>query len=366
MNGLSKHTASVVLSLSGGVDSSVAAVFLLERGYSVQAVMLKLWAEESCPVGGLAANRCCTPEAVSRASDVAALLDIPFLLLDVSELFFDEVVEYFISEYAAARTPNPCVVCNRAVRFGFLLQWALDNGADYLATGHYARVVREAECYQLLRGLDRSKDQSYALHRLDQLQLSHTLLPLGTHLKSEVRSIAQDRHLPVAEQPDSQDVCFVADGDYRRFLAQRSPNLIQPGQVIDRLGRVLGQHNGLVNYTVGQRKGLGLASPDPMYVLALDPAGNRLIVGKREELLQKECTVTQMSYVCDVPDSPFRAMAQIRYRHQGVPATAVVLDDNQHLRVVFDQPERAVTPGQYLVLYQGDTVVGGGVICAPP
>ncbi len=353
-----RHTTHTVVALSGGVDSSVAAALLVEQGHTVTGVMLQLWAEP----GATRDNLCCTPDAVERARAVADLLGIPFYLLDVRDPFRRAVVDHFIAEYAAARTPNPCIPCNREVRFGLLLRWAQERGAQFIATGHYARVRRVGERYELLRGRDPAKDQSYVLHALTQEQLAHVLFPLGELTKEEVRQIARRKGLPVAEQPESQDICFLADGDYRRFLAQEAPDVVRPGPILDTSGRVLGQHQGLVNYTVGQRKGIGLAVPEPLYVLALDPERNALIVGREEELGQETCLVAGMHYISgEEPPGPFTATAKIRYRHREVEAEATPLPDHW-LRVRFAEPQRDVTPGQYLVLYQGEVVLGGGVI----
>jgi tRNA-specific 2-thiouridylase len=352
----------VVVALSGGVDSGVAAALLVEQGYQVVAVTLRLWAE---PRAQGAANLRCAPEALDRARSVAGCLDIPFHVLDAQSQFYGAVVERFIAEYAAARTPNPCIPCNREVRFGLLLRWARQQGADFLATGHYARVRRVGGSYQLLRGRDQAKDQSYVLHALTQEQLAHALFPLGDLTKVEVRGIAKERGLPVTDQPESQDACFLADGDYRRFLAARLSDVIRPGPILDSSGQVLGQHTGLVNYTVGQRKGIGIAAPRPFYVLSLDPQRNALIVGTADELRWRECNVVQTHYISgEEPPGPFAASAEIRYRHHGVSVAAVPLPDRR-LYVRFARPQRDVTPGQYLVLYEEEVVLGGGVICAP-
>ncbi len=352
---------SVCVALSGGVDSAVAATLLVERGYAVNGVMLRLWAE---PGAEGRDNLCCTVEAVERARAVAARLGIPFHLLDVRERFRQAVVETFIAGYAAARTPNPCVVCNREIRFGWLLDWALAQGADFLATGHYARVRQLGGQYQLLRGVDPAKDQSYVLHSLTQAQLAHVLFPLGDRTKAAVRALARERGLPVADQPESQDICFLADGDYRRFLAERAPEAVQPGPILDTAGRVLGQHRGLVNYTIGQRKEIGVAAARPFYVLALDPARNALIVGPLEALGQETCEVAAMHYISGAPPTgPIAATAKIRYRHQEVEVVATPLP-HERLHVRFARPQRDVTPGQYLVLYDGEVTLGGGVICA--
>jgi len=351
----------VVVALSGGVDSAVAAALLVERGYEVIGAMLRLWAE--CGPGDAHANRCCTPDAVSRARRVADQFGFPFYLINAATAFKDQVVDYFIAEYGAGRTPNPCVSCNRTIRFGLLLNRALALGAMYMATGHYTRVRRAGGRYQLLRGRDPHKDQSYFLHVLTQEQLAHVLFPLGDLTKKEVRAIARQRGLPMAEQPESQDVCFLADGDYRRFLTHQAPHLFRPGPIRDTSGRVLGQHQGLPAYTIGQRKGLGIAATEPLYVLAIEPAENALIVGTARELGQGECLVEGMHYISGAaPAATFRATAQIRYRARAVAVTVIPLQ-HKRVHVRFASPQRDITPGQFLVLYDGEVVLGGGVIC---
>lgn len=348
----------VVVALSGGVDSAVAAALLVEQGYAVSGMMLRLWGEPDSR-----ANRCCTPDGICRAIAVAEHLGIHFQLLNAEREFKAWVVDYWVAEYAAGRTPNPCVPCNRLIRFGWLLERARAEGAEFLATGHYARVTREGGHYRLLRGRDRRKDQSYFLHALSQEQLAHVLFPLGELTKQQVRAIARERALPVAEQPESQDLCFLADGDYRRFLAQHIPHVFRPGPIRDTSGRVLGQHRGLPAYTVGQRKGLGIAAAEPLYVLALVPAENALIVGTAAELGRDECYLEGMHYIAGKPPAAsFRATAQIRYRAPPVPVTVTPLDGTRaHVR--FDLSQRDLTPGQFLVLYEDEIVLGGGVIC---
>ena len=351
----------VLVALSGGVDSAVAAALLVEQGYKVFGAMLRLWAEPRS--GDVCANRCCTPEAVDRARRVADQLDIPFYLINAQVPFKAQVVDYFVAEYAAGRTPNPCVVCNRTIRFGLLLERTLAVGGTFMATGHYARVRSVAGSYQLLRGRDAHKDQSYFLHVLTQGQLAHVLFPVGELTKEEVRAVARQCGLPVADQPESQDLCFLTDGDYRRFLTQQAPHLFRPGPIRDTSGRVLGQHDGLPAYTIGQRKGLGITAPEPLYVLAIEPAENALVVGTAEELGQDECLIEKMHYVSgEAPTVAFRATAQIRYQAQASAVTATPLPRGK-VQVRFDSRQRDITPGQFLVLYDGKVVLGGGVIC---
>ncbi len=348
----------VVVAMSGGVDSSMAAVLLLEQGYEVIGIMLRLWAE-----AGPAANRCCTPDAVSDARRVADTLGIPFYVRDYKELFKATVVDYFTQTYARSLTPNPCLICNRQIRFGQLLDEALALGADYLATGHYARV-RQAEGgdYQLLKGVDADKDQSYVLHRLGQAQLAHTLFPVGGYSKLEIREMAQARNLPVFDRADSQDLCFLGNGDYREFLSRHAPGAARPGPILDSSGRILGEHQGLPYYTIGQRKGLGIAALQPLYVLALEPARNALIVGTVEELGRRELTAADVTYISGrPPGAPLHVTAKIRYKAREVRATLSPLPDNRaHVR--FEEPLRDITPGQSVVFYQADVVLGGGVI----
>jgi tRNA-specific 2-thiouridylase len=344
--------------MSGGVDSSMAAALLLEQGYEVIGIMLRLWAE-----AGPAANRCCTPDAVADARRVADVLGIPFYVRDYRQLFKDTVVDFFTQTYADGLTPNPCLVCNRQIRFGRLLQEALALEADYLATGHYARVRRTEEGgYQLLKGLDASKDQSYVLHRLGQSQLAHALFPVGEYQKSDVRAMAQACGLPVFNRADSQDLCFLGNGDYREFLSRHAAGAARPGPIVDRSGRVLGQHQGLPYYTIGQRKGLGVAAPQALYVLALEPARNALVVGTAQELGCDELTAGQVTYVSGfAPPGTLPVTAKIRYKAKEASAILTPLPEGR-VHLCFDELMRDITPGQSVVFYHGQAVLGGGVI----
>ncbi|MGQ9568574.1 MAG: tRNA 2-thiouridine(34) synthase MnmA [Anaerolineae bacterium] len=358
--GTSARRPRVVVAMSGGVDSSVAAALLKEQGYEVVGIMLRLWSESG--PGEDRTNRCCTLEAVDDARRVADRLGIPFYLVNVEEPFRHQVVEPFIQEYCIGRTPNPCIACNRHIRFQWLLQRALALDADYLATGHYARVVHEGGRYRLLRGVDRAKDQSYQLYTLGQEQLAHILLPLGTRTKAEVRQMARERNLPVAEKPESQEICFVADGDYRRFLRDWAPGAFRPGPIVDRQGRILGQHQGLPGYTIGQRKGLGIAASEPLYVLEIDAAHNRLVVGPAEEPGARALLAEDVHYVQgEPPPGPCRITAKIRYQAPDAPARLEPGAGNT-ARLTFDKPLRDITPGQAVVFYQGEEVLGGGTI----
>lgn len=350
----------IVVAMSGGVDSSIAAALLVEQGHDVIGMMLRLWSED-CGEGG--ANRCCTPGQMADARRIADKLGIPFYVIDTQDVFRQRIVQFFIDRYAAGDTPNPCLECNRHIRFEWLLNHALALDADYLATGHYARVRRDADgTAHLLRGLDPRKDQSYVLSVLTQEKLRHALFPIGNYEKPHVREIAEDLGLPVAQKHDSQDLCFLADGDYRRFLTQHAPQAMQPGPIITRDGRELGTHQGLPSYTIGQRKGLGVAAPEPLYVLATEPARNALIVGTKEELGSSTLSAHRANWIAGtIPDAPFRAEVKIRYK--AAPAHAWITPDGEdRFQVTFDEPLRDITPGQGAVVYNGEECLGGGII----
>lgn len=344
--------------MSGGVDSSVAAALLVEQGYNVIGLMLRLWAEQ-----GGAANRCCTPDAVNDARRVANALDIPFYVRDYKQVFKSTVVDFFVDGYAQGITPNPCVVCNRDIRFDRLLKEAISLGGDYLATGHYARVRQTDDgVYQLLKGIDSTKDQSYMLYTMTQARLARVLLPVGEHSKSNIRQIAEDKELPVFNRPDSQDLCFLGAGDYRDFLQRHAPEVIQPGPILDRTGNRLGEHQGLAFYTIGQRKGLGISAPQAMYVLKKDTSSNSLIIGAKEDLGQAELTATQVTYVDGKPPlTATRVKAKIRYKAREMEAVLEPLSEVR-VRLRFDIPLRDITPGQAVVFYQDEITVGGGII----
>ncbi len=360
----------VVVAMSGGVDSSVAAALLVQQGYEVIGIMLRLWAEESPNGASTNTNRCCTPEAVADARAIAEMLGIPFYDIHAEQVFKTRVVDSWIAAYANATTPNPCFTCNRSVRFGFLLQKARALGADFLATGHYARVVYDAQStpprYRLLKGRDLRKDQSYVLHVLGQRELAHAMFPVGEYTKEEVRQLARQFGLPTAERPESQDLCFLTQGDYRSFLLRHAPEVARPGPILNTRGEVIGQHEGLPFYTIGQRKGLHIhprtAHTEPLYVLRLDPERNALIVGTAQELGRQTAFVPHMHYVSGAPPAePLRCTAKIRYRAPEVPGWLKPLPDGGAI-FEFDQPQRDITPGQGLVCYLGDEVIGGGVI----
>lgn len=349
----------VVIAMSGGVDSSVAAALLKQQGYDVVGMMLRLWSEP----GKEDSNRCCTPDAMAQARRVAAKLDIPFYAIDAKEVFHKTVVNYFLEGYARAETPNPCLVCNRHIRWEFLLNHAKAMGADLMATGHYVRLKNEDGRIKLLKGADPAKDQSYVLHVLTQEKLAQALFPVGDYLKSEIRAMAERMGLAAAKRPDSQDLCFLAGEDYRNFLARNAPHINRPGKIISREGRVLGEHSGLANYTIGQRKGLNLASPIPLYVLEKRAADNVLVVGAAEELGTQELLAVNINWTSgEIPAGPFRAMVKSRYTARETPGLVTPLDNGTKAVVRFDLPQRDITPGQAAVFYDGDQVLGGGII----
>jgi tRNA-specific 2-thiouridylase len=349
----------VVVALSGGVDSSVAAALLVQQGYQVIGMMMRLWSEP----GSEAENRCCTPDAMAQARRVSALLGIPFYAIDAQERFHETVVQAFIDGYQQNQTPNPCLFCNRLMRWGFLLERARALGAQYMATGHYARLGRDEQGrLRLLRGLDPAKDQSYVLHALTQEQLAQTLFPLGEMQKSAVRQLARDLQLPVAERAESQDLCFLGAGSTREFLRRNAPQLQQPGPILNQAGQALGQHAGLAFYTIGQRKGLGIAAPAPLYVLEKDRARNALVVGPLEALGTQELLAGDVRWVSgQAPEQPLRAQVKIRYKAKEAEATLTPLPDGS-LRVRFEERLRDITPGQAAVFYNGEVCLGGGLI----
>jgi tRNA-specific 2-thiouridylase len=346
----------VLVAMSGGVDSSVAAVLLHERGYSVMGGMMSLWAEKGGP-----ANRCCSPEAVEGAREICRQLSVPFHVFDLETEFKHHVVDYFVAEYGRGRTPNPCLACNRCIKFDLLLEKARQLGAEYLATGHYARVRRVDGEYQLWKGIDATKDQSYVLYMLGQEKLARVLFPLGEYTKEQVRSIARERALPVADREESQEVCFTR-GDYRRFLSAQPRVRFEPGPILDVEGRVLGQHKGLPAYTIGQREGLGIAAAEPLYVLRIDTKDNALVVGPRRQLGRRQLRATEVHFVSGKPPAePLEVTAKIRYRAPAARATLTCTDGNEAI-LDFAEPQLAIAPGQGVVFYEGERVLGGGII----
>lgn len=346
----------IVVAMSGGVDSSVAAAWLVDRGYDVVGVTLHLW---DYPDDGDARTRCCAPEDQHDARRVADGLGIPHYAFDRRELFAREVVEPFVDAYLSGSTPSPCSTCNRAVKMGELFAIADRLGAAKVATGHYARIVRRDGRAELHRGADRSKDQSYFLCNLSDEQLGRVEFPLGESTKAEVRRDALARQLPGAGKGESQELCFVPTGRYDAFIEERAGGRVRPGVIIDADGRAVGRHGGVHRFTLGQRKGLGVALREPAYVAAIEPDSGTVRLGRERDLLHAGARLTQVRFFDDVA-LPARAAVQVRYRHTAVPA--IVARDDLGVRVDFDEPVRAVASGQALVAYDGDRVLGGGTI----
>lgn len=347
----------VLVAMSGGVDSSAAALLLQQQGYACDGAMLKLYSGE-------VEGTCCSADDADDARSVAYRLGMKFYVFNETERFARDVMDHFVAEYCAGHTPNPCIDCNRCLKFGALLERALLLGYDYLATGHYARVGYDPETglYRLLRGRDRRKDQSYVLYQLTQHQLSHLLLPVGEFDKDTIRQEAREAGLTVADKSDSQDICFIPDGDYVRFLRRHGAALI-PGDFVDKDGHVLGRHRGLPCYTSGQRKGLGVSAGKHVYVVRKNAADNTILLGDNEDLFTDTLTASRVNWIAGAPpEAPVRCTAKARYSQQvDAPCTVYPLE-GRAIRVVFDQPQRAVTAGQAVVLYNGDEVLGGGTI----
>jgi tRNA-uridine 2-sulfurtransferase len=347
----------VVIAMSGGVDSSVAAALLVEQGYEVIGIMLRLWQEP----GNASGNRCCTPDAMALARKVAAKLGIPFYVVDAREEFRKIVVDYFIRGYTNNITPNPCLKCNRDIRWGFLYKHALSMGADFLATGHYARIHHNDKFY-LLRALDKAKDQSYVLHVLNQELLSRTKFPLGEYTKDQVRDFAIQFSLPVANRKDSQDLCFIGKNDYRAFLQFHAPESQQPGPILNSLGQEIGTHNGLAFYTIGQRKGLGISGSKPFYVIEKNQQHNSLIVAPRNEMGSSELIASKVNWISGTaPVVPFHGKIKIRYKAADIWGLVTPISDTQ-INIKFETQLFDITPGQAAVIYQDDICLGGGII----
>ena len=353
----------VVVAMSGGVDSAVAALVLRARGYHVVGVNLRLY---NPPDDRGQVNPCCSLAAMEDARATCQSIDIPFYALNMAKEFETAVIERFVDEYANGRTPNPCLECNRHVKFTHLIEKARALGAVHLATGHYARIERDTDgVFRLRRALDDTKDQSYVLHTLTQAQLAYLLFPLGRLRKSETRELARAFGLPVADKPESQDICFVGKGDYAEFVRRRRPALSEPGPIVDLRGTTLGQHKGLLRYTVGQRRGLGVAAAEPLFVLRLDLERNALVVGTRAEMGVASVIAERVTLTSDAwPTAPFDCAARVRYRGMPYAATVEPLAPG-HVRVRFAEPPQVAAPGQAIVFYDGDEVLGGGTLTAP-
>lgn len=353
----------VAVALSGGVDSSVAAALLLREGLDVFGVTMLLWSASS--LGEARPAGATPPSEADHTRIICDTLGIPLHVVDLREQFKSQVVDAFCESYLRGSTPNPCVICNRHIKFGALMRAALELGADQLATGHYARIALNAGEYQLLRASDRHKDQAYVLYTLGQTDLQRALFPVGHLSKEQVRRVAADLRLPSAHRPESQDACFLARTDYRQLVARLRPDAAQPGPILDTAGQVIGQHQGIAFYTVGQRQGLGIFGPTPSYVVEIDASRNAVVVGPKAALYRRSLLAHQVSYVSGrPPQGPVAIQAKIRYNAGEQPATLEALP-NDTARVTFSSPQPAITPGQGVVFYQDDVVLGGGLILAP-
>lgn len=349
----------ICVGMSGGVDSSVAAYLLKKQGYDVIGLTFRGWPQDC---RSIEEDKCCGPQAVADARMVAHSLDIPYYVIDEIETFRREVMEYFAAEYKRGRTPNPCVICNEKVKFGSLLQKAQGLGAELIATGHYARITK-TDWYELRKSRDERKDQTYFLFTLSQAQLGRALFPLGEMTKTEVRAIAKEIGLKTYGKEESQEVCFVPENDYRKFLRESAGVTDKRGEIVTKAGKVLGHHAGIHNFTIGQREGLNLGGlKQPLYVLELDAATNRVIAGPAEDLLRSEFEVNNCVWHGIAPSEPLEITVKPRHQHPGARAFVVALPDNR-ARIRLPEPQRAITPGQAAVFYRDDLVVGGGWIC---
>jgi len=354
-----KMAKRIVVAMSGGVDSSVATYLLKEAGYEVVGITMDL-VEASCGIER--PDTCCSLLAFADARDVSDKLGIEHYIIDYRVEFEREVISYFVNEYLKGRTPNPCIVCNYKIKFGYLLDKAKELKADYIATGHYAKIESKNGRYVIKKAIDTARDQSYFLYRLSQTQLRHTIMPLGEYKKEEVRKIASKLGLKVHNKHSSQEICFIPNGDYRNFIQQKVKNQLIPGEIVDKAGGVLGRHQGIAFYTVGQRKGLGIAVGRPLYVIAVDAVKNTIIVGEETDIYTQELIADEINWqAIDKLTQEIEIIAQIRYLHKGAPAIISPLDDGR-VKVRFREPQRAITPGQSVVFYQNNMIVGGGVI----
>lgn len=353
----------VVIGMSGGVDSSVAAYLLKEQGYDVVGVTMQIWQEED-QTSQEENGGCCGLSAVDDARKVAWDLEIPYYVMNFREEFKEQVIDYFVDEYIKGRTPNPCIACNRYVKWESLLKRSLDIGADYIATGHYAQIERLPNGrYALKKSVTAAKDQTYALYNLTQYQLAHTLMPVGQYTKDEIREIADQIHLRVANKPDSQEICFIPDHDYAKFIRENSDAPLPEGNFVDLEGNVLGRHKGITHYTVGQRKGLNLSMKHPVFVVEIRSETDEVVIGDSEDVFSESLLCDHLNWMSidGLHGEEKRVSAKIRYSHKGASCVIREVEDGV-VQCVFEEPQRAITPGQAVVFYDEDYVVGGGII----
>jgi tRNA-uridine 2-sulfurtransferase len=352
----------VVVGMSGGVDSSVAAYLLKKAGYDVIGVTMQIWQDEDVATQEESGG-CCGLSAVDDARRVAYALDIPYYVMNFKREFKDAVIDYFVKEYEKGNTPNPCIACNRYVKWESLLQRSMEIGADYIATGHYARVVKlDNGRYTIKKSATQAKDQTYALYNLSQYQLAHTLMPVGEYTKDEIRKIAAEINLRVANKPDSQEICFIPDNDYAKFITEYTGKEPREGNFVTADGKVIGRHKGIIHYTVGQRKGLNLALGHPVFVLAIRPETNEVVIGNSDEVYSDTLYAGNLNFMSiEDLEGEMEVTAKIRYSHKGAKCRIRKVEKDK-IECVFHEPQRAITPGQAVVFYDGDYVVGGGTI----
>lgn len=352
----------VVVGMSGGVDSSVASYLLKEQGYDVIGVTMQIWQDSDVETQSMEGG-CCGISAVDDARRVANQLEIPYYVMNFKEDFQKYVIDYFLDEYQKGRTPNPCIACNRFVKWESLLLRSLQIGAEYIATGHYAQIVElENGRYAVKKSVTAHKDQTYALYNLTQDQLQHTLMPVGAYTKDEIRKIAEKISLRIANKPDSQEICFIPDNDYGKFIEENTNTQMVPGNFVDVEGNVLGEHKGIVHYTIGQRKGLGLSMGKPVFVLEIRPETNEVVIGDNEDVFTSKLKANRLNFMSiEKLEGEMKVYGKIRYSHKAAPCTIRMMGEDE-LECIFDSPQRAVTPGQAVVFYDEDVVVGGGTI----
>jgi len=356
-------SAKVLVAMSGGVDSSVALLKIIEKGYDAIGVTMKLW--EYQDVGGniLQDSNCCSVGAINNAKLVCDRMGVPHYTLDFTDVFRETVVDNFSSEYLKGRTPNPCVRCNSFVKWDALIDQANKLGVDYIATGHYAKIMKTNGSLFLTKGVDPLKDQSYVLWGIPAHTLSRTLFPLGGYTKNQVREIAQENELETANIPESMEICFVADNNYKRFLKEYVPDKMDAvgvGEIVDESGETVGKHDGYPNYTIGQRKGLGLSNPEPKYVTKIKPSTNQIVIGNKDSLFENTCSMSKVNWLVSHIDFPCKMEVQIRYNSPVVPAD--IKENDGDYTINFQKPQAAITPGQSIVFYRDDVVLGGGII----
>lgn len=354
--------SKIAVAMSGGVDSSVAAALLKSDRHEVVGVTMRFWECEYTDTDSMLVDGCCGVQGLADAEKVCSILGIPHKVADMQQVFEDKVVTDFYTEYSRGRTPNPCIRCNEHLKFSAFVEWVRNYGIDLISTGHYARIEKHGEKYKLKKGVDENKDQSYVLYSMNQEQLRKTLMPLGGLTKQKVREMAVESGLHVAKKKDSQEICFVPDDDYRGFVSRRMPHLLRSGVIKDSNGKVLGEHNGIINYTIGQRRGLGISASEPLFVIDIDVETNTIVVGSKQETYTKQLVATDVNWIgAERPVQSIRVNARIRYNHQEAPATVSQMSEGR-ISVTFEEPQMAITPGQAVVLYDNDMVIGGGTI----